>query len=186
MPTINPEIRDCTAVSCGLEHTVILDRDGMVRVVGNTKSFFLHGGDKSRRMTVQTLTGVPRIRSVHAGYARTVLVSETGELYEFGVCRDLFKAADFPANNEAFRCTKSDPPTLVVHPARVGMHVYPLPQERALAFAFLSHSRCGVVSLCHDLPAEVVRKIIDAASTPGRDGDPRRLRRMYHSENCFH
>ena len=176
VPMTHPEIRDATAAACGTKHIIILDRNGGVVVAGNTHCTSIDGDAKSKCMTYKAISDIPKMVSVHAGYKRTVLVSEEGALFEFGSCRDFINIPAFNLNNAAFRCTRTDPPTRIVHPERIRMHGYCLPQERALAFAMLSHIRCGVESMYHGLPIEIVKKIADAAWTPGLDGDPRRLR----------
>lgn len=178
VPVLNPAMRGATASASGSKHTVVLSRAGKVFVAGNAHCTSIDGDDKSRCMRYKMLAGIPSIVSVHAGHKRTVLVSGDGALFEFGVSRDLYTCSGFDVNDAPFRCTRADPPTRIVHPARVGMHVYRLPPQRALAVAMLRHARCGSASLWRSMPADLVRKIIDAASTPGFDGDPGRLGRV--------
>ena len=181
VPVLNPEMRGATASASGSKHTVVLSRAGQVFVAGKAHCAHIDGEDKGRSASYKLLAGLPPIVSVHAGHKRTVLVSGDGALFEFGVSRDFYTLPGFPVHDAPFRCTRADPPTLVAHPARVGMHVYRLSPPCVLAFAMLMHSRCGSGSLWRSMNADLVRRIVDAAAAPGVDGDPRRLGRVCDS-----
>ena len=180
-PTVHPLLQNIATVSCGINHIVILNQSGDVFVAGRRPIVSVDGVYIKNHSTFQEITGVPRTISVHAGHDRTVLVSDVGTLTEFGVCRDFLKLTGFPVNNTAPRCAQLDPPVhMSYHVARVGMHVYRLSGKLALAFAMLSHARCGVASIWFTLPRDIVRDIVDAAWTPGLDGDPGRLKSACH------
>jgi alpha-tubulin suppressor-like RCC1 family protein len=87
-PTIIPLSIDVAAVSTGLDHTLFLDKVGMVYAVGNTANGKTGiTGKTSGDIKIPTLISFPnttKIIKISAGYYHSLILDENNQVYGFG------------------------------------------------------------------------------------------------------